>query len=236
MNEQERAEVSKIQAAKPRISASELAYRGERTLLLGYDCDRNTWHVYLQDGEIHKLVYDHNLRVVSYFHADSFECQALCPDKRAFSESTDYVFAKLIAERIDEYGICFTTHDDEAEALRRAGERGRTTPSDRYSGWTVPELREKRREQQRIQLQRASTEQLMAWRVGTYRCHSRVFNSSTPATPEDFENYGYDITNNGGPEVPLRLILDELATREHIPNKSERAAARKAKQKEKQNR
>jgi hypothetical protein len=220
MNEQEREEVSKI-----------LAYRGERTLLLGYDCDRNTWHVYLQNGEIHKLVYDHNLRVVSYFHADSFACRTLCPDKRAFSESTDYVFAKLIAERIDEYGICFTTHDDEAETLRRAGERGRTTPSDRYSGWTVPELREKRREQQRCALTRASTRELLAWRDGCYRVHG---GSLTPEQIE--EGYGYDITNNGGSEVPLKMILAELGTREHVPNKQERAEIRRAKQKEKQNR
>lgn len=86
-------------------------------------------------------------------------------------------------------------------------------------------------------LKRATTQELLRWRVGAYRCHSRVFNNPNfPPTPKDFDNYGYDPITDGASEIPLSMILAELSDREHVPNKEERAEIRRAKQKEKQNR
>jgi hypothetical protein len=83
-------------------------------------------------------------------------------------------------------------------------------------------------------LERASTQELLSWRNSAYRCHSRVFNHNPK--PKDFDNYGYDPITDGESEIPLSMILAELSTREHVPNKAERAELRRSKQKEKQNR
>lgn len=136
MNVEERALVEAVDAAEPRIESREFS-GVHRTLMFGYDVSRRTWHVYLKGGEIHKLIYDYN-RIVSYEHGPSFECRQLRPDKRVFSESTDFSFARIMAER--DSSLCFTTHDDEADALRHAGELGRNTPSPYYSGWILEEL------------------------------------------------------------------------------------------------
>ena len=37
---------------KPVLSAEDLKDKSDRTLLYGYTCDRDTWHVYLEDGKI----------------------------------------------------------------------------------------------------------------------------------------------------------------------------------------
>ncbi|MFB8310284.1 hypothetical protein ACFC5T_17175 [Streptomyces sp. NPDC055961] len=69
----------------------------ERTLLLGYTCDRDTWHVYVRGAYLHVLVYNHVTRVVvryeKHFH---WQAADLVPDKRVYPESTDLEFARLL--------------------------------------------------------------------------------------------------------------------------------------------
>ncbi|MFI2790598.1 hypothetical protein [Kitasatospora sp. NPDC018614] len=69
----------------------------ERTLLLGYTCDRDTWHVYVRGAYLHVLVYNHVTRVVvryeRHFH---WQAADLVPDKRVYPESTDLEFARLL--------------------------------------------------------------------------------------------------------------------------------------------
>lgn len=65
----------------------------DRTLLLGYTVDRDTWHVYLKDDQIHLLVYTYQEEVLRYEANPEWEASRLVPDKRVYPESTDAVFA-----------------------------------------------------------------------------------------------------------------------------------------------
>ena len=46
----------KGKAPEPLITTQNLNNRQDRTLLYGYTCDRETWHVYLKKGNIHTVV------------------------------------------------------------------------------------------------------------------------------------------------------------------------------------
>lgn len=109
MNRDQFAALSSVGEPKPTIAVWEIE-GPDRTLLYGYDVDRSTFHVYLKDGEIHRLLQiGHNGRIR---HSSSTAHLAvdLVPDKRAYPAKTDYLFAKLCAER--GVPITFTTFED----------------------------------------------------------------------------------------------------------------------------
>ena len=72
-------------------------------------------------------------------------------------------------------------------------------------------------------LERYATRELMSFRVG---CHATSGNWA-----QDDWQKSYGIISNNGPQCPLALIKEVLATREHIPNKEERKEARRQKTK-----
>jgi hypothetical protein len=74
------------------VTAAQFAQTA-RTLLFGYTCGRLTWHVYTQDGQIHRLVYSG--RTVHRYEARVvWPASDLVPDKRVYPESTDAKFAQ----------------------------------------------------------------------------------------------------------------------------------------------
>jgi hypothetical protein len=77
------------------IRASDLQ-RPDRTLLYGYTCNRDTWHVYLKDGFIHRLEYTARGAVLKHDALSAWEASRLVPDKRVYPESTDLVFARML--------------------------------------------------------------------------------------------------------------------------------------------
>lgn len=81
---------------EPQVSAQDMAAGGDRTLLYGYTCDRDNFHVYLEEGLIYRLVYRSGA-VVSYQGREKWTIRELVPDKRAYPESTDYTFGLLAA-------------------------------------------------------------------------------------------------------------------------------------------
>lgn len=90
------------------ISVHDFTDKSDRTLTYGYDFERNSWHVYLQDGEIRLYHYNYHGEELStswFINAD------LVPPKRAYPEYTDPEFADLMREK---YGapLCFTTFND----------------------------------------------------------------------------------------------------------------------------
>jgi hypothetical protein len=69
------------------------------TLLLGYTCDRSTFHVYLKDSLIHRLVFDEKAQgsvVRSYDYFRAWDALRLVPDKRVYPESTTALMALLL--------------------------------------------------------------------------------------------------------------------------------------------
>lgn len=64
----------------------------DRTLLYGYDTDRNTWHVYVKDKRVYLHLYNTYKPEVSVVR-DVFESfQELVPNKRLYPERCDYEF------------------------------------------------------------------------------------------------------------------------------------------------
>lgn len=97
-------ELASLRRFTPTIDAAELE-GDDRTLLYGYDANRFDWHVYLEDGLIHRVIYTVNglgrPSVISHESAASWPAEELWPGKRAYPESTDYEFAKrLIAVEV----------------------------------------------------------------------------------------------------------------------------------------
>lgn len=108
----------------PIIKVSDLN-GGDRTLLYGYDIDRDTWHIYLKDGRIHRHIYSHigdeenKLRTLVHEQQESWIVSNLIPNKRAYPERTDYEFARIVTERGGD--ISFTTYDEDVEPKQYYG-------------------------------------------------------------------------------------------------------------------
>jgi hypothetical protein len=86
--------------SEPRISASSFDYK-RGTLLYGYTCDRDIFHVYLDAGYIHRLIYReerNTLIEVEYDWFTAWDAHRLVPDKRAYPESTDLLMATLLRD------------------------------------------------------------------------------------------------------------------------------------------
>lgn len=87
----------------------------DRTLAYGYTCERLSWHVYLKDGEIHRLVtHGSGGLVESHYSRTAWDPRELVPDKRVYPESVDAQFARLLLAR----GVTlpYTTFDEERYA------------------------------------------------------------------------------------------------------------------------
>ena len=70
----------------------------DRTLLYGYDCDRVTWHLYIDDGEVHLHCMDGEVSTVrTNFSREALTRRdllqsAIIPNKRLYPERCDYDF------------------------------------------------------------------------------------------------------------------------------------------------
>ena len=79
-------------------------YDLDRTLLYGYTCERETFHVYLKNKQIYVVVYNteysrgkptpKNMRQVEVKSNHYY-----VPDKRLYPERCDYHFCKLLKEK-----------------------------------------------------------------------------------------------------------------------------------------
>lgn len=118
MNEQEFSFLTKHAFKQNIISVDDLENKSDRTLIYGYTCDRDSWHVYLKDAQIITVVYtisynnppsgysnnectyDHNGNPCMYsYNIIDVECNAsFIPDKRIHPNACDFEFCKLILE------------------------------------------------------------------------------------------------------------------------------------------
>ena len=94
------------------LTVDDLNNKQNRTLLYGYTCNRETWHVYLKDEVIYTVMYG------GYDNIDISEVYVktnndYIPNKRLYPECCDYEFCKLLKEY--EVIIPFTTYNKERE-------------------------------------------------------------------------------------------------------------------------
>lgn len=93
------------------ISVSELNNPDQdRTLLWGYTCERDSLHVYLKDGLLHRVLYKFPDKLIIATSGESLPCSAMAPDKRAYPAACDEQFAQLMVEK-NQY-VSYTTFDE----------------------------------------------------------------------------------------------------------------------------
>lgn len=79
------------------VGAAQLADRTPRTLLYGYTCERNSFHVYLdEDRYIHRVIYDYDKLVIAHDYALELPAELCVPDKRIYAEHSDYEFCLVL--------------------------------------------------------------------------------------------------------------------------------------------
>jgi len=103
----------------PAFHTSQLDDKTDRTLLYGYTCDRDTFHVYLKDGLLHRIIYSRK-NLISHEFGDSIDVELLIPNKRTYPETCDFYFCMKL-EVMSEHGITFTTYNGEREVKQFHG-------------------------------------------------------------------------------------------------------------------
>ena len=76
-------------------------YLNDRTLLYGYTCDRQTFHVYIKDKKIHAVIYcvdysEESPKPVRMREVKIKSNEDYIPDKRLYPETCDYMFCVLL--------------------------------------------------------------------------------------------------------------------------------------------
>lgn len=93
-------------------------YRHGGTLLYGYTPDRETFHVYVRDGKIVRVIYNSipHIKVIDLARDVKLPVDMLIPAKRAYPDRTLLTFALDVFYK--GRTIPFTTMADNAEPLR----------------------------------------------------------------------------------------------------------------------
>lgn len=104
------------------ISVDQVAQyqKEDGTLLYGYTCDRDTFHVYLKNGELHRVIYDFDGDVLDYIHGAELEADLLHPNKRIYPEASSYDF--IVSLRKTGCDPSLTTFNESREQATWHGE------------------------------------------------------------------------------------------------------------------
>lgn len=97
MNRAEYVEWAALRNYVPRVHAADMGV--PRTLLFGYNSAKNSFHVYLDGGYIHRLIYTWREEILSHREEEEMDIRDMIPDKRVYPASTDFEFAKLALGR-----------------------------------------------------------------------------------------------------------------------------------------
>ena len=94
-----------------------LRSKNDHTLIWGYTVDRESFHVYLKDGVIYKVIYDYKCEPVNLPVNSMYD---VIPCKRAYPEACDYDFCRYI--KAIGGAIPFTGYNEEREEKQFHGE------------------------------------------------------------------------------------------------------------------
>lgn len=102
----------------------------EGTLAYGYDTDRNTWHIYVMDNELHVLIYwpqrvgqEHRYHTLRYLHGEAIPAEMMSPNKRVYPDTVDPKFAELM-RRLGSPLNFIGMFDWDSEQVQRRNARG----------------------------------------------------------------------------------------------------------------
>jgi hypothetical protein len=112
MNREELDALYSVNEIKERVvDVTDLENKSDRTLIYGYTCERDTWHVYLKDGVIYTVLYGYG--PVNKVLMDVKCNQGFVPNKRLYPRRCDFEFCKLLKEK--GCRLTFTTWEDRAD-------------------------------------------------------------------------------------------------------------------------
>lgn len=69
-----------------------------KTLILGYDVDRFTNHVFQHEKIIHVVTYDSDKNVIAHLQGEQLDARAVIPNKRIYPERSNFDFLLKIKE------------------------------------------------------------------------------------------------------------------------------------------
>ena len=78
-----------------------------RTLVYGYDVDRNSFHAYLHEGKLYVRTYSRGDQVISDAAGPALPATILRPNKRVYPQYTDGDFARIMRDL--DFPLPFTT-------------------------------------------------------------------------------------------------------------------------------
>lgn len=81
------------------ISVSDLIDHSARTLIFGWTCDRNDFHIYVYKRRLHKFCYDWNNKELFYKSGTELPLECIVPDKRILPNCCDYMFCRRLIEK-----------------------------------------------------------------------------------------------------------------------------------------
>lgn len=101
MTKQEFGQIGSIEYPKNcLIQSSDLINNTPRTLVYGYDKDRNTYHLYLKHDLFYSLWYDSALiEIRCEIGVTEIDARHCSPNKRVYPEACDFEFAKLLIQK-----------------------------------------------------------------------------------------------------------------------------------------
>jgi hypothetical protein len=80
----------------------------DRTLLHGFTIDRHTFHVYLKDRQIHRVIYNQG-KVIDHISGLELDVGRMAPDKRTYPDACDEQFCLLMHYKNQH--VTYTTFD-----------------------------------------------------------------------------------------------------------------------------
>lgn len=93
------------------ITLKDLTDKSPRTLVYGYNCNRDTWHLYLTaDGQFQWVLYDFDGFLIDEYKADSIKPSDCLPDKRIYGQKSDFEFCQLLMHCGQT--LSFTTYEE----------------------------------------------------------------------------------------------------------------------------
>lgn len=122
MNRQEYNNIIAYQRSRFDINVRHLNNQTPRTLLYGYTCDRQTWHVYLDyDMMIHLVVYSYPNILRNYSDETALTIHSCVPNKRLYPEACDYEYCVYLYQ-CGAY-LSFTNFNPQRERAQFYGKR-----------------------------------------------------------------------------------------------------------------
>jgi hypothetical protein len=105
-----RNQFERMTGANQRQTISARMLPVDKTLLVGYTCARETFHVYSWNGVLHVVTLNGSDIVISHLASATLRPEQLVPDKRVYAEYTDYRLANMLKDKGIE--LPYTTWDD----------------------------------------------------------------------------------------------------------------------------